>query len=167
MSLVVDRLTKAFSGLVALDGVSLEVAAGETVGLIGPNGAGKTTLFNCVTGFAVPDSGSVTFGDVDLGPVPPAERARLGLARTFQQIRLFAHLSVRENLLLGRHQHYGVAAWRVALGTRAARRAEREAGEHVEERGCRAGIRHVRPPIRGRRAAPRDRPAPPPACPRR
>jgi ABC-type branched-subunit amino acid transport system ATPase component len=141
--LAVSGVTKAFSGLVALDDVTVSVRPGETVGLIGPNGAGKTTFFNCVTGALTPDAGSVTYGGVDLEPLPPAARARLGLARTFQQIRLFGHLSVRENLLLGRHQHYGASAWQVALGTPAARRAERAAAEHVEAVAERCGLRDL------------------------
>ena len=133
-------VTKAFSGLVALDDITVEVRPGETVGLIGPNGAGKTTFFNCVTGFLTPDAGDVTFGDVDIRPLPPPARVRLGLARTFQQIRLFGHLSVRENLLLGRHQHYRASVWQVALGTPAARRAEREAADFVEGVAAACGL---------------------------
>ncbi|MEW6475076.1 MAG: ABC transporter ATP-binding protein [Actinomycetota bacterium] len=140
MSLSTVGVTKTFAGLVALDGVSLDVLPGETVGLIGPNGAGKTTFFNCVTGFLAPDSGAISFGGTDLGPLSPPARARLGLARTFQQIRLFGHLSVRENLLLGRHRHYGVAAWQVAIGTPAARRAERAARAHVEAVASSCGL---------------------------
>lgn len=131
--LVTSGITVRFSGVVANDGVDLEVRPGEVVGLIGPNGAGKTTFFNTVTGFVKPSAGTVTFNGVDVTAAPPVERAALGMARTFQQSKLFAHLSVRENLLLGRNLAYGVPAWRSALGTPAARRAETEAGSYVEE----------------------------------
>ncbi len=125
-------LTKHFAGLVALDDLTLEVRPGEIVGLIGPNGAGKTTFFNCVTGFLAPTGGRVRLDGVDVTGWPPAERARRGMARTFQQARLFGHLSVRENLLLGRHRHYGASALAAALRTPRAQAAERAAGEHVE-----------------------------------
>jgi branched-chain amino acid transport system ATP-binding protein len=125
-------VTKRFAGLVAVDELSLEVRPGEIVGLIGPNGAGKTTFFNCVTGLAAPTAGAVRLDDVDVTTWSPAARARHGLARTFQQVRLFGHLSVRENLLLGRHQHYGASALQAALRTPRARSAERSAAAHVE-----------------------------------
>ncbi|HVV35971.1 MAG TPA: ABC transporter ATP-binding protein [Acidimicrobiales bacterium] len=125
-------VTKQFAGLTAVDAVSLEVRPGEIVGLIGPNGAGKTTLFNCLTGFTSLSGGVVTLDDRDISRLDPAARAKLGVARTFQQARLFAHLSVRENMLLGRHLHYGASAWQAAFRTRRARRAEREAIAHVE-----------------------------------
>jgi branched-chain amino acid transport system ATP-binding protein len=124
-------LSKRFAGLVAVDDLSLEVRPGEIVGLIGPNGAGKTTFFNCVTGMTPPTAGKVRLDDVDVTGWAPAARARHGLARTFQQVRLFGHLSVAENLLLGRHQHYGASALQAALRTPRARAAERAAEEHV------------------------------------
>ena len=141
--LVARDVTKAFSGLVALDHVDVTVAPGEAVGLIGPNGAGKTTFFNCLTGFASADQGTLSFGGVDLVGLAPPVRAALGMARTFQQIRLFGHLSVRENLLSGRHLRYGAAAWQVALGTRRARQAERAAVAHVEAVAGDCGLAHV------------------------
>jgi branched-chain amino acid transport system ATP-binding protein len=125
-------VTKRFAGLVAVDELSLEVRPGEIVGLIGPNGAGKTTFFNCVTGLAAPTAGEIWLDGVDVTGWAPAARARHGLARTFQQVRLFGHLSVRENLLLGRHQHYGASALQAALRTPRAREAERSAAAHVE-----------------------------------
>jgi branched-chain amino acid transport system ATP-binding protein len=125
-------LTKRFAGLVAVDELSLEVRPGEIVGLIGPNGAGKTTFFNCVTGLTPATAGEVRLDGVDVTTWSPARRARHGLSRTFQQARLFGHLSVRENLLLGRHQHYGASAWQAALRTPRARAAERAAASHVE-----------------------------------
>ncbi|MFM7225186.1 MAG: ATP-binding cassette domain-containing protein, partial [Actinomycetota bacterium] len=87
--LVADGITMRFSGITALDGVSLDVAEGEVVGLIGPNGAGKTTFFNCLLGILRPDAGRVEFAGRDLTRVPTHRRARMGIARTFQRIELF------------------------------------------------------------------------------
>jgi branched-chain amino acid transport system ATP-binding protein len=117
---------------VAVDELTLEVRPGEIVGLIGPNGAGKTTFFNCVTGLEPPTAGRVRLDGIDVTGWSPAARARHGLVRTFQQVHLFGHLSVRENLLLGRHQHYGAGALQAALRTPRARAAERHAAAHVE-----------------------------------
>ncbi|MEY4338272.1 MAG: hypothetical protein RLZ14_122, partial [Actinomycetota bacterium] len=89
-----------FGGFVALDGAGVSVRPGEVVGLIGPNGAGKTTLFNVITGLVPETSGRVALGDEDLSDAKPVDVARAGLARTFQNLRLFASLSVRENVAL-------------------------------------------------------------------
>ncbi len=129
--LEVVELTKTFAGLTAVDSVDLDVRPSEIVGLIGPNGAGKTTLFNCVTGFLPQAHGRVRLDDHDISDVPPPARAALGMVRTFQQVQLFAHLSVRENLLLGRHIAYGANALQAMVRTPAARRAERDAAERV------------------------------------
>ena len=90
-----------FGGLVALDGVSLEVSRGEILGLIGPNGAGKTTLLSVMSGTLRPHTGSVVVGGRDLTHVPAYEIAHLGLARTFQVVKPFANLTVRENVAVG------------------------------------------------------------------
>ncbi len=100
-----DGVTKKFSGITALDAVSLDVDDGEIVGLIGPNGAGKTTFFNCLLGMLKPDSGSVTFDGVDLARVPTHRRARLGIGRTFQRIELFTGMSPREHFLVADRAH--------------------------------------------------------------
>ena len=92
-----------FDGLAALDGVSLELRAGEVVGLIGPNGAGKTTFFNCLSGHVQPSSGVVRIADVDVTGMPPYRVARHGLARTFQNIELFSDMTVLENVMVGAH----------------------------------------------------------------
>jgi ABC-type branched-subunit amino acid transport system ATPase component len=89
-----------FGGFQALEQAGVRVGPGEVVGLIGPNGAGKTTLFNVVTGIVVEQAGSVVLGDRDLSDAPPHAIARAGLARTFQNLRLFPRLSVRENVEL-------------------------------------------------------------------
>ncbi len=96
-------LTKRFGGLRAVDGVDFRVTEGEIVGLIGPNGAGKTTIFNLIHGVIPPDTGSMTFRGQNIVGLRPHQLAALGIARTFQQTRLFANLSVLENVMLGRH----------------------------------------------------------------
>jgi branched-chain amino acid transport system ATP-binding protein len=134
-------VARAFEGVAALQGVDLEVRRHEVVGLIGPNGAGKTTLVNCMTGFDLPDTGTVDLDEREITRWPVRRRARAGLARTFQHGHLFKGLSVRENV--------EVAALGVGRSARAARhrasellgllhlqdRAEREAGllPHGEE----------------------------------
>jgi branched-chain amino acid transport system ATP-binding protein len=96
-------ITKRFGGVQALVDVSFSIARGEIFGLIGPNGAGKTTLFNVLTGLYVPDSGSFIFDGGELGGLRPDQVAVAGIARTFQNIRLFANLSALENVMIGRH----------------------------------------------------------------
>jgi branched-chain amino acid transport system ATP-binding protein len=111
-------VARAFEGVAALQGVDLEVRRHEVVGLIGPNGAGKTTLVNCMTGFDLPDTGTVALDEREITRWPVARRARAGLARTFQHGHLFKGLSVRENVEVA------------ALGVgRSARAARRRAGE--------------------------------------
>lgn len=101
--LEIDGLIRRFGGLTAVDGVSLRLAAGETVSIIGPNGAGKTTLFNLISGLDAPDAGEVRLDGQRLGGLPPERSAALGLARTFQHGRVFGNLSVRDNVLVGAH----------------------------------------------------------------
>src|SRR4029434_2177180 len=96
-------LTKYFGGLAALTGGSSEVKRGEIFGLIGPNGAGKTTLFNILTGLYLPDSGGFSFDGVPLSGLKPYQVAASGIARTFQNIRLFANMTALENVMVGRH----------------------------------------------------------------
>jgi branched-chain amino acid transport system ATP-binding protein len=100
MSLVLSGVGKRFGGLRAVHDVSFSVADGSIFGLIGPNGAGKTTLFNLVTGVYPFDTGSITFNGKELGGKKPAQIAAAGIARTFQNIRLFGQLTVLENLLV-------------------------------------------------------------------
>ncbi len=100
-----DGLAINFGGIRALDGVSFEVATGEVFTIIGPNGAGKTTIFNLVSRIYDPSDGRLTFCDEDITAVPPHEIVRRGIARTFQNIELFEHATVLQNLLLGRHAH--------------------------------------------------------------
>ncbi len=93
-------LSKRFDGIIALSDFSCTLSEGEVLGLIGPNGAGKTTLFNVLTGFIVPDKGQVLLRDNDLTRLSPHKRARLGIARTFQNLRLIRRISVLDNVLL-------------------------------------------------------------------
>jgi branched-chain amino acid transport system ATP-binding protein len=134
--LEITRLTKRFGGVVALDEVTLRVQQGETVGLIGPNGAGKTTLFNCVTGVLRADRGTLLFGrtaPASLAGLSPHEIAQCGLARTFQNVRLFASASVLENVLIGTYARTHAGLLSAALLTAEARREERWARERVLE----------------------------------
>jgi branched-chain amino acid transport system ATP-binding protein len=103
MLLSVRDVTLRFGGIVALDGVSFDVARGAVAGLIGPNGAGKTTAFNVITRLYAPDSGEVEFDGVSLLRTPPHGIAGRGIARTFQNINLFRSMSVLENVLVGGH----------------------------------------------------------------
>jgi branched-chain amino acid transport system ATP-binding protein len=101
--LLVHGVTKRFGGVQALNDVSFSIAAGEIYGLIGPNGAGKTTLFNVLTGIYPADAGSFSFRGRELAGLKPNHVAEAGIARTFQNIRLFANLSALENVMIGRH----------------------------------------------------------------
>jgi branched-chain amino acid transport system ATP-binding protein len=98
--LEVSGVGKRFGGVQALQDVSTMVHRGEIVGLIGPNGAGKTTLFNCISGVESPDDGRITFEERDLLGMPPHRRARLGIARTFQNLQLFGSMTVLENCMV-------------------------------------------------------------------
>ena len=100
MILRLDNLTKSFGSLKAVDGVQLEVAPGEALGIIGPNGAGKTTLFNLVTGLLKPDTGTVWFGGRNITHAPPRARCIAGIGRSFQIPHPFENLTVFENLLV-------------------------------------------------------------------
>jgi branched-chain amino acid transport system ATP-binding protein len=120
--LAVDRVGKRFGGLVALSEVSLDVEPGSIVGLIGPNGAGKTTLFAIVAGFLAPTAGRVLFEGRDVTAAPPHERARLGVARTFQIVQPFAGLTVAENIAVGAHLRHARRAEALARAAEVARR---------------------------------------------
>jgi branched-chain amino acid transport system ATP-binding protein len=100
-----DRLTRHFGGLVAVDGVSFSVLKGEIFGLIGPNGAGKTTMFNLITGLIQPSSGRMLYQKEEISRLRPYQIAERGIARTFQNIRLFSNLSALENIRIANHVH--------------------------------------------------------------
>ncbi|MGA9755710.1 MAG: ABC transporter ATP-binding protein [Desulfobaccales bacterium] len=120
----VDGLSKSFGGVQALTDVSFTVAAGEIVALIGPNGAGKTTCFNLISGLLPPSAGGVSLAGQDMAGLPPYRRARLGLARTFQNIQLFGGMTVLENVLTGFHLHQQVGTLSALLPLPAVRRAK-------------------------------------------
>jgi branched-chain amino acid transport system ATP-binding protein len=133
-------LAKSFQGLRALDGIDLEVPGGSVLGLIGPNGSGKTTLFNLITGVYPPDSGDVIFEGRSLAGLAAHEIVRGGIARTFQNLRLFQFMSVYENVRAARHA--GAAAAEAVWIRPAARRIERDAVMgHLEVMGL-AGRAH-------------------------
>ena len=131
--LSVRDLCVRFGGLLAVNGVSFDVRRGEVFTLIGPNGAGKTTVFNLISRIYAPTAGSVAFDGVALDGVPAHAVARLGIARTFQNIELFEHASVLQNLLIGRHIRRRTRLLQELLFTPAVRRAERETRRKVEE----------------------------------
>ncbi|HYM72295.1 MAG TPA: ABC transporter ATP-binding protein [Stellaceae bacterium] len=105
VQLVVSGASKRFGGVRAVEDVSISVKTGQIASIIGPNGAGKTSLLNMISGFYTPDAGSITFEGIDITHKRPAEIAALGIARTFQNIALFAGMTVLDNIMLGRHVH--------------------------------------------------------------
>jgi branched-chain amino acid transport system ATP-binding protein len=106
-ALKLDNVAKIFGGLRAIDGVSFEVAPRQIFGLIGPNGAGKTTAFNCISGVYTPEQGTISFFGKSIAGRPPSEIAALGIARTFQNIRLFGDMTVLENVMVAGHATIG------------------------------------------------------------
>jgi branched-chain amino acid transport system permease protein len=132
-ALAVRDLTVKFGGLTALKSVSLDVPAGGIVAVIGPNGSGKSTLFNSITGLVTPSGGSIDFAGHELIGQRPDQILRYGVARTFQNIRLFPNLTVMENVLIGQHTHLKAGPAGIVLGLGGARAEEREAREFVLE----------------------------------
>jgi branched-chain amino acid transport system ATP-binding protein len=123
--LSIESLTRRFGGIVALDGVSFEADEGQIVGLIGPNGAGKTTAFNIISRLYRAHAGRVVFDGLDLLDVPPHRVVRVGIARTFQNLALFTHMSVLDNILVGADTRFG---W---FSEREGRRAAQEVLDYV------------------------------------
>jgi len=101
----VDNITMQFGGLTAVSNFKLKIVPGELIGLIGPNGAGKTTVFNIITGIYTPTTNKIFFQDQDITGIKPDKIAKLGIARTFQNIRLLDNLSVMDNVMIGFHLH--------------------------------------------------------------
>ena len=131
--LAISSLTRRFGGVVAVQDVSFSVAPGEIFGLIGPNGAGKTTLFNVVTGLTPPSSGTVVFQGHDITRRTPNHIARRGIARTFQNIRLFGNLSALQNIVTARHIHMRTGALAGVLGLPGAMREEQQSRDKALE----------------------------------
>ncbi len=107
-------IERRFGGIVALNGIDLQIRRGEIFGLVGPNGCGKTTLTNAITGFYPPQRGNILLNGNDITGLAPHKVARLGVARTFQNLALFNGMSVLDNILLGRHVHMHASVWRTA-----------------------------------------------------
>ena len=128
-----DGLAVNFGGIRAVDGVSFAVEPGQVFTIIGPNGAGKTTIFNLVSRIYDPTQGRLIFCDEDITRVPPHEIARRGIARTFQNIELFEHATVLQNLLLGRHVHARSRFVEELFFVRRVREQELEHREAVEQ----------------------------------
>src|SRR4051794_6204724 len=105
------NLHKSFGGVRAVRDVSFEIPERAVFAIIGPNGAGKSTMLNLISGVYQPDAGALSFGGTDLAGLPAHRRVRLGIARTFQKIRLFRQLSVLENVIAGFHIHHAIPAW--------------------------------------------------------
>jgi len=127
-----EALTIRFGGLSAIDNLDFAIAAGEIRGLIGPNGSGKTTLFNLISGLYTPTSGSIVFEGKAIAGRRPDEVTRAGIARTFQNIRLFGDMTVWENLLVGRHSRLKQAVFDDIFSTATKRREEALAKEMLE-----------------------------------
>lgn len=124
---------RRFGGLVAVKGVSLQIARGEIFGLVGPNGSGKTTMTNAITGFFPPQQGQILLNGQDITGLAPHKVARRGVARTFQNLALFNGMTVLDNILLGRHVHMHPSVWRTLLYPWLARPEEIRNREVVEE----------------------------------
>ena len=129
----VENLGIHFGGVVAVDKVSFEVKRGEVFTIIGPNGAGKTTIFNLIGLLYPASSGQIQFEDRELTGFAPHRVAELGIARTFQNIELFEHATVLQNLLIGRHRHRSTSLWQELVFTPGVRRAEIAHREAVEK----------------------------------
>ena len=124
----------AFGGLQVVSGLDLHVDEGEIVSVIGPNGAGKTTLFNLITGIYKPDEGEIVLDGSTIVGLQPHEITRRGIARTFQTLRLFLNMTVRENVMAATYGHTHAGLFRAMLRTRGMRREEREIRELAERR---------------------------------
>ncbi|MFH1242674.1 MAG: ABC transporter ATP-binding protein [Pseudomonadota bacterium] len=111
----IEKVSLSFGGIRALIEVSLSVEKGGLYAVIGPNGAGKTSLLNCISGFYKPDDGTILFEARDFSGLRPDQIARLGIARTFQNVALFSNMNVIDNMLLGRHNHFNIGFFRNAL----------------------------------------------------
>jgi branched-chain amino acid transport system ATP-binding protein len=132
--LELNGVSKSFGGLLCIDRLDLEVKEGEIVSVIGPNGAGKTTLFNLVSGIYEPDAGEIVFAGQNVVGLEPHRIAQLGIARTFQTLRLFLNLSVKENVKAATYGRTKARVWQSVLRTPFARREEREVDSLAEQR---------------------------------
>jgi branched-chain amino acid transport system ATP-binding protein len=129
----VENVSKVFGGLTAVAGVSLDVPERSIVSVIGPNGAGKTTLFNMLTGLYKPTSGRISLGDRDVTGARPDVITGFGVARTFQNIRLFGAMTATENVMIGRHSRMRAGLWGSILRPRYVRNEERDVEARARE----------------------------------
>ncbi len=139
-----NDLSVRFGGVLAVNQVSFDVRQGEVFTLIGPNGAGKTTVFNLISRIYTPTTGEITYLGKSLTAQPPQAIAALGIARTFQNIELFEHASVLQNLLIGRHTHRQTNLWQDLFFTAKTRQAELIARRKAEEVIDFLGLQHHR-----------------------
>ncbi|NWG02500.1 MAG: ABC transporter ATP-binding protein [Syntrophaceae bacterium] len=130
--LLAQKMTKRFGGLLAVDELDLNVQENSIHSIIGPNGAGKTTFFNCVTGFYRPEEGEISLNGHSLIGLLPDQIVRLGIARTYQNIRLFPNLTAIENILVGLHCHLKANYFGIVVGLPATRLEEKEASEEAK-----------------------------------
>lgn len=131
--LVASNISVAFGGLLAVNNVTFEIPEKSVVSLIGPNGAGKTTFFNVLTGLYKPSDGTVSYDGTDTTDLPPHKIAALGMARTFQNIRLFGLMTAEENLLVAMHSHLKSGIVATIFGTPRQRKEEKEALQRARE----------------------------------
>ena len=124
--LVAKKVTKRFGGLVAVKDLDITIEKGSIHSVIGPNGAGKTTFFNCITGFYIPEEGDVRFLDEPIRGLRPDQIAKMGIGRTYQNIRLFSNITAIENVIVGMHSHLGSGVFDAIFHTRRYHREEKE-----------------------------------------
>jgi len=128
-----ENITKVFGGLMAVNSVSLTVEKGSIVSVIGPNGAGKTTFFNVLTGIYKPDGGTITFDGESIVGLRPDQITQRGIARTFQNIRLFGNMTALENVMVGMHSRLRSGVWGAIFQTPATRTEEKRARQRARE----------------------------------
>ncbi|MBI4913375.1 MAG: ABC transporter ATP-binding protein [Acidobacteria bacterium] len=149
VQLEVENINLRFGGVMALDGLGFTVRKGEIFSIIGPNGAGKTSMLNCISGRYHPQRGSISFEGQDVTRLTPAARARLGIARTFQNIALFKGMSVLDNILIGRHTHLKSGLFRGGFYLGPCRKEEIEHRRFVEDIVDFLEIEHIRKRVVG------------------
>jgi branched-chain amino acid transport system ATP-binding protein len=125
------KVTKRFGGLVAIGDLNIEIKEHSIHSIIGPNGAGKTTFFNCITGFYRPEAGEILLNHHSLVGLLPDRIVRLGISRTYQNIRLFPNLTAMENILVGLHGHLKAGLWGILVGLPATQQEEKQAAEEA------------------------------------
>lgn len=126
-------VTKRFGGLTAVDSVDFAIEEGSIVSLIGPNGAGKTTFFNCITGYYTPEEGDIRFGETSTVGLKMHQITRLGIARTFQNIRLFGNMTALENVMVGQHPTMKAGVIGAVLKSKSTRAEEQRVSDHGQE----------------------------------